>query len=117
MRPETEQWFADRTFQYPDWTPERLVAAKRGSPGSLILSEFAGCAVELPQAVLTNPYSKRNLDRALDEALDMPAAEAAARMQAMEKAVHDCDIACWADHIFGEFEAIGFESRSAAVAA
>ncbi|WP_419900025.1 glucosylglycerol-phosphate synthase [Roseomonas sp. USHLN139] len=96
---------------------KEFVAAKRGSPGSLILSEFAGCAVELPQAVLTNPYSKRNLDRALDEALDMPAAEAAARMQAMEKAVHDCDIACWADHIFGEFEAIGFESRSAAVAA
>ena len=37
MRPVTEQWFADRTFQYPDWTPERLVAAKDGRRVSVVL--------------------------------------------------------------------------------
>jgi len=38
---------------------KEFVAAKRGQAGALILSEFAGCAVELPEAVLTNPYSNR----------------------------------------------------------
>ena len=37
MRPVTEQWFADHTFQYPDWTPERLVAAKAGRRVSVVL--------------------------------------------------------------------------------
>jgi glucosyl-3-phosphoglycerate synthase len=37
MRPVTEQWFADRTFQYPDWTPERLVAAKGSRRVSVVL--------------------------------------------------------------------------------
>jgi glucosyl-3-phosphoglycerate synthase len=37
MRPETEQWFADRTFQYPDWTPEHLVTAKAGRRVSVVL--------------------------------------------------------------------------------
>lgn len=37
MHPLTEQWFADRTFQYPDWTPERLVAAKAGRRVSVVL--------------------------------------------------------------------------------
>jgi glucosyl-3-phosphoglycerate synthase len=37
MRPVTEQWFADRTFQYPDWTPKCLVAAKAGRRVSVVL--------------------------------------------------------------------------------
>ena len=37
MRPVTEQWFADRTFQNPDWTPDRLVAAKAGRRVSVVL--------------------------------------------------------------------------------
>jgi len=37
MRPVTEQWFADRTFQYPDWTPDQLVAAKAGRRVSVVL--------------------------------------------------------------------------------
>jgi glucosyl-3-phosphoglycerate synthase len=37
MRPVTEQWFAARTFQYPEWTPDRLVAAKAGRRVSVVL--------------------------------------------------------------------------------
>ena len=37
MRPVTEQWFADRTFQYPDWTPEHLVAVKGSRRVSVVL--------------------------------------------------------------------------------
>jgi glucosyl-3-phosphoglycerate synthase len=37
MRTVTEQWFAERTFQYPAWTPESLVPAKEGRSVSVVL--------------------------------------------------------------------------------
>jgi len=85
---------------------KEYVAAKNGEPGALVLSEFAGCAVELPQAVLTNPYSTRNMDAALDQALDMPAEEARQRMAAMNAKVRQYDVAHWAQHTFERFGAI-----------
>lgn len=83
---------------------KEFVAAKQGHPGVLILSEFAGCAVELPQAVLTNPYSNREMDRALDEAIDMPKVEARRRMAAMNEVVHHYDIVRWADQVAEQFD-------------
>ncbi|MBW7925356.1 MAG: trehalose-6-phosphate synthase [Burkholderiaceae bacterium] len=83
---------------------KEYVAAKQGDPGVLILSEFAGCAVELTQAVLTNPYSNREMDRALDEAIDMPKAEAQRRMARMDEVVRHYDIARWADQVAGQFD-------------
>ncbi len=37
MRPELEDWFARRTWQRPDWTPDELCAAKRGRRVSVVL--------------------------------------------------------------------------------
>ena len=37
MRLITERWFADRTFQYPAWTADELVAAKDGRRVSVVL--------------------------------------------------------------------------------
>lgn len=85
---------------------KEYVAAKQGLPGVLILSEFAGCAIELPDAVLTNPYSNRAMDRALDEALDMPEAEASARMSRLNTVVHHYDLARWAGQVAEQFQGI-----------
>lgn len=85
---------------------KEFVASKAGRPGVLILSEFAGCAVELPQALLTNPYSNRSLDLALDTALATPADEAAAAMAAMAKEVATYDLAHWAEVVRAQFAAI-----------
>ncbi len=86
---------------------KEFVAAKQGGAGVLVLSEFAGCAVELPQAVLTNPFSNRQMDRALDEALDMDKADAVGRMAQMDRLVRRYDLAHWADVIAEQFEALG----------
>lgn len=86
---------------------KEFVAAKNGRAGVLILSELAGCAVELPDAVLTNPYSNRDMDKALDMALDMPPAQALRRMDRMAKVVRRYDLARWADEVGKGFEAIG----------
>lgn len=90
---------------------KEFVASKQGAEGVLVLSEFAGCAVELTDAVLTNPYSNRSMDAAIDAALDMPADEARARMQAMDKVVRHFDLAHWADEIAEQFDDIAFEPR------
>ncbi|MFR9801762.1 glucosyl-3-phosphoglycerate synthase [Pseudonocardia sp. RS010] len=37
MMPNTEDWFARRTWQTPDWTVEDLIAAKRGRKVSVVL--------------------------------------------------------------------------------
>ena len=86
---------------------KEYVAAKRGQEGALVLSEFTGCAVEFPQAILTNPYSDRAMDAALDQALDMAPDEARARMAAMYETVRRYDVARWADHTFERFDEIG----------
>lgn len=96
---------------------KEYVAAKQGESGVLLLSEFAGCAVELPQAVLANPYSTRALDAALDQALDMPLEERRARMAAMSETVRYYDVARWAEHTFARFGEIGREAGAAPLAA
>lgn len=81
---------------------KEYIAAKQGTEGVLVLSEFTGSAVELPDAILTNPHSFASLDSSLDEALDMPAEEQQQRMQAMYKAVTRYDVDQWANHLFEE---------------
>jgi glucosylglycerol-phosphate synthase len=85
---------------------KEYVASKQGRAGALVLSEFAGCAVELPDAVLTNPYSNRSMDNALDAALDMSQEEACVRMAKMDKVVRHFDLAHWADTIAHQFDDI-----------
>ncbi|WP_439546570.1 glucosylglycerol-phosphate synthase [Sandarakinorhabdus sp.] len=87
---------------------KEFVAAKDGRPGALVISEFAGCAVELPDAIYTNPNGNRDVDRAIDEALAMTEAESAARMAKMRASVAARDIGYWTEHVFANFAAVGF---------
>ena len=86
---------------------KEFVAAKQGDLGVLVLSEFTGCAVELPQAVLANPYSARAMDAALDQALDMSVEEQQERMRAMYQNVLHYDVSRWAHHTLERFGEIG----------
>jgi len=83
---------------------KEYVVARKGKGGTLILSEFVGAAVELPEAILTNPYSMDRMDDAIDKALDMPQAEQEQRMEKMYKTVTQYDVAYWGDHLFQKFK-------------
>lgn len=85
---------------------KEYVVAREGKAGTLILSEFVGAAVELPEAILTNPYSMDRMDDAIDKALDMPQAEQEQRMEKMYKTVTDYDVAYWGDRVFEKFKQI-----------
>jgi glucosylglycerol-phosphate synthase len=83
---------------------KEYVVAQEGKGGALILSEFVGAAVELPEAILTNPYSIDRMNEAIDRALAMPPEEQTQRMQKMYQTVTQYDVKKWADHVFEMFE-------------
>ncbi|MEM8611670.1 MAG: glucosylglycerol-phosphate synthase [Cyanobacteria bacterium P01_H01_bin.105] len=84
---------------------KEYVAVHDGKDGVLILSEFTGSAVELPDALLTNPYSSTRMDERIDEALAMSAEEQAERMKKLHKAICRYDVQQWANHLFREAKA------------
>jgi glucosylglycerol-phosphate synthase len=67
------------------------------SAGTLILSEFAGSAVELHYAIPTNPYDTRSLKESLLHALTLEVEERKVRMQRLYQQVVHYDINFWAE--------------------
>ncbi|MEL6335043.1 MAG: glucosylglycerol-phosphate synthase [Pseudomonadota bacterium] len=75
---------------------EEFVGARTDGDGVLVLSEFAGAAVLMGEAVLVNPFSNRAMDAAVEQALAMEEGDRRARMAALRAKVHRYDIAAWA---------------------
>ena len=82
---------------------KEFIAAHVNESGVLVLSEFAGAAVELQDAVLVNPYSLSQMDAAIDQALDMPPQEQCERMQRMDTLISRYDITHWTRHVLELF--------------
>jgi glucosylglycerol-phosphate synthase len=74
---------------------KEFVGSRIDGDGVLVLSEFAGAAVELSDAVITNPYSHRAMDRAILTALDMDESERRLRMSGLRRAVLENDVRSW----------------------
>lgn len=70
--------------------------AARHDNGTLVLSEFAGAAAELHDALLVNPHDIAGLKDAIRLGVEMPAAEAGKRMASMAEVVERHDIHRWA---------------------
>ncbi len=78
---------------------EFVAAQDAGDPGVLIISPMAGAARELTGALQVNPYDKRGMALALQDALHMPLEERRQRHRQMLDAVRRNDIHRW----YGEF--------------
>ncbi|NNU79482.1 glucosylglycerol-phosphate synthase [Halovulum dunhuangense] len=74
---------------------KEFVAARTDGDGVLVLSEFAGAAVEMSASVLVNPFSNRAMDRAIDTALSMGRKERQERMALLRDVVKRYDIGHW----------------------
>ena len=74
---------------------EYVAAQDPEDPGVLILSEFAGAARQLTEAVLVNPYSPDEVADAIQLALNMPRQERIRRWQALYANVRDEDVMWW----------------------
>lgn len=71
--------------------------AAAGGDGVLILSEFAGAAVQLHGALLTNPYDETSMTDALVQALEMRPAERRERLGRLIQAVERDDVHRWGE--------------------
>lgn len=76
---------------------KEFCAARTDGDGVLVLSEFAGAAVELAAAVPTNPFSHKSMDGAIQFALDMAPEDRKGRMKANRQMVVKQDIRFWAE--------------------
>jgi trehalose 6-phosphate synthase/phosphatase len=71
-------------------------AARIDEDGVLVLSEFAGAADELREALIVNPYDLEETAEAIHRALTMGAGERAHRMRALRSTVLEYDVHRWA---------------------
>ncbi|KAB7645566.1 alpha,alpha-trehalose-phosphate synthase (UDP-forming) [Polymorphobacter fuscus] len=74
---------------------EYVAAQDPADPGVLILSKFAGAALQLPEALLINPYSQEEIADAIKVGLAMPLEERQRRWTRMIEGVVTDDVVKW----------------------
>lgn len=74
---------------------KEYVASTINQRGVLILSELAGAASELNEALLVNPTDVKDVSNAINKALTMPIPEQKQRMALMQKRLIDYDVIRW----------------------
>lgn len=84
---------------------EYVAAQDPADPGVLILSEFAGAAPQLQDAVLVNPHSPDELADAIGLALAMPRRERIRRWETLFDNVQREDVMWWCRRFLGVLEA------------
>ena len=80
---------------------KEFIAAKTDGRGVLILSEMAGAASELGEAIIVNAHNKQAIVDAMKEALEMPVEEQIERNKLMQKRLSRYTVTRWA-HDFME---------------
>jgi trehalose 6-phosphate synthase len=74
---------------------EYVAAQDPADPGVLVLSQFAGAAAQMPDALLVNPFSAEEVSDALLRALKMPKDERIGRWEAMMHGIQEHDVTWW----------------------
>lgn len=84
---------------------KEFVASRPDGDGVLVLSEFAGAACELRDALIVNPYDVEGMARAILRAIEMTAIERRYRMERMRMAVRANTAADWAEGFLNRLRA------------
>jgi trehalose 6-phosphate synthase len=74
---------------------EYVAAQNPDDPGVLILSRFAGAAIDFRRALLVNPYDAESVASALAQALAMPLEERRARHEVLYAKLCEYDVNRW----------------------
>ncbi|NLD99947.1 MAG: bifunctional alpha,alpha-trehalose-phosphate synthase (UDP-forming)/trehalose-phosphatase [Fibrobacter sp.] len=85
---------------------KEYVATKGNRPGVLILSEMAGAAREMGEAILVNPNNCEELAMAIKTALEMPSDEQMCRLKNMQKRLMRYDVRRWASDFLTKLEQV-----------
>jgi trehalose 6-phosphate synthase/phosphatase len=90
---------------------KEYVASCASQRGVLILSELAGAASELNEALLVNPIDIDDVANAINTALTMPLAEQKNRIALMQKRLADYDVVKWVNDFLDQLMNIKREQR------
>jgi trehalose-6-phosphate synthase len=85
---------------------KEFVVSREDNRGVLILSTFAGAALELHDALLVNPYDVQQLAGAIHRALDMSEEEQSTRMRRLRSGVREYNIYRWAANLLSDLTEI-----------
>jgi len=85
---------------------KEFCAARPDEEGVLVLSEFAGAAAELREAVIINPYDVEGMADAIERALEMPVEERRQRMRALRAQVKSRDVHWWVSHFLDTLQEV-----------
>jgi trehalose 6-phosphate synthase/phosphatase len=75
---------------------KEFVTARPDEDGVLVLSEFAGAAAEMGEALQVNPYDIETMAQAYSDALTMPEEERRLRMRSLRQRIASRDVHHWA---------------------
>ncbi len=75
---------------------KEFCAARFDEDGVLVISEFAGAAAELAEALHVNPYDLERVAEVMHDALTLPRAERRTRMAALRRRVRGYNVHRWA---------------------
>jgi trehalose 6-phosphate synthase len=81
---------------------KEFIASRPGDSGGLILSQFAGAARELTEAITINPYDADDVADGIESALQMDLAEQARRMAALRRKVAEQNVYQWGAQLLVE---------------
>jgi trehalose 6-phosphate synthase/phosphatase len=80
---------------------KEFIAAKADKPGVLVLSEMAGAACELGEALVVNSCDKTAIIQAIKEALEMPPLEQLKRNKVMQERLCRYNVSRWSHDFLG----------------
>jgi trehalose 6-phosphate synthase/phosphatase len=83
---------------------EYAVCQSMATPGLIALSEFAGAASLLAQALFLNPWDEDSIANALYRAYTMPLDERKARLEGLNSILSKYSATQWAESFLGELE-------------
>ncbi len=90
---------------------KEYLASKCNEPGVLILSEMAGAAIELQDAIIINPNDTGQIENAILQALKMPEEEKTKRLQKMQKKISRGNVKKWANDFVMELQSIKAQNK------
>jgi trehalose-6-phosphate synthase len=85
---------------------KEFIASRDDSQGVLILSTFAGASLELPDALLVNPYDIQQVAESIHRSLKMSEQEQDERMRRMRHNVREHNVYRWAANLLSDLTEI-----------
>ncbi len=91
---------------------KEYVACRTNDDGVLVLSEFAGAADQLTQALMVNPHDIAGLKAAIKRAVTMPEASQRRRMLAMRRRLAKENVTAWSQAFLDELNELDEDKQA-----